>query len=337
MTCKSILLAVFAALALSGCAALPLQAREASTLPATSVETLTVTILGSGTPVASETQAGPAILVQADGRSFLFDCGRGCTTRLNQHDTALLTKVDAVFLTHLHSDHVSGLPDLWLNGWAQGRTLPLPIFGPAGAQNILPGLRAAFADDIAYRLADGAPRTTDGLTDVTEIIPDNGGLIYDTDGLRITAFPVEHGATTPFGYRIEYAGQVVVLSGDTTLTPTLSEASNGADVLLLEVLSPAMVRYIRDSFPEDVADRIIGLHMTAEQTSQLLTEAQPTLGVYYHTVNNPRSAAGLMKTTARLYGGDVLVSSDLLTITLSAGEVCAEAPGTGEKQCAGRR
>jgi len=295
---------------------------------------ITVTILGSGTPTASATQAGPAILVQAGGRNFLFDCGRGCTTRLMQYDPALLTKIDAVFLTHLHSDHVTGLPDLWLNGWAQGRETPLPIYGPIGSENVLPGLRAAYADDIVYRLADGAPANADGLADATQTVPDSGGIIYDMEGVNIAAFPVEHGATRAFGYRIEQSEQTIVLSGDTTDTPTLVDAAEGADLLLLEVLSPAMVSYLRRSFASDMAERIIGLHMTATQTAALLAESNPKLGVYYHTVNNPASAQGLLETTARHYDGDVLVSSDLMTITVGPDGVCSTFADGGEVQCA---
>jgi len=88
---------------------------------------LTVTLLGSGTPVPSATQYGPAILVQAGEHHYVFDCGRGCTSRLAQVDTRLLKKVEHLFITHLHSDHLMGIPDLWLNGWVQERKKPLSI------------------------------------------------------------------------------------------------------------------------------------------------------------------------------------------------------------------
>jgi ribonuclease Z len=167
---RAVALVVSAALAIVR----PATAREAAPDPV-----LTVTVLGSGTPVPSRTQAGSAILIQAGGQNLLFDCGRGCTTRLAELDPALVPQVKHLFLTHLHSDHITGIPDLWLNGWTLGRTAPLEIQGPKGTAEMMEHLRKAYARDIAFRLTDRMPASDSGLAPrFTDVLP-RGGMIYD--------------------------------------------------------------------------------------------------------------------------------------------------------------
>lgn len=304
--------------ALSGCC----QPREAVAVPGAEIpETepiIRVTLLGSGTPVPNRSQVGAAILVEAGDEVVLFDCGRGCTTRLAEYDPDLLVRVDTVFLTHLHSDHVVGLPDLWLNGWTQGREGAFRVWGPTGTRALFDGLRAAFDADISIRTRARAASGEGGLMADVALIPAEGGLLLDTGRVRVTAFPVSHAGMPAFGFRIEHAGRVVVISGDTTVAPSLIEQGGGADLYLMEVLSPAMVSYLETSFSEQRAGAILGLHLTAPQAAEIMAATEPGLAVYYHTVASCGTDVALLAETAEIHDGAVMVSRDLMQIDLTA-------------------
>ncbi len=270
-------------------------------------------MLGSGTPVASRTQFGSAILVETGGQTLLFDCGRGCTTRMAELDTALLPKVDHLFLTHLHSDHLTGIDDLWLNGWVLGRDRPLTIHGPEGTVDMMRHMRAAFSRDIAFRLEDRLPATDAGIAADFHDLPAGGGLVFDANGIRVTAFPVDHATVAPaYGYRIEAGGRVIVISGDTTQSADLDLQASGSDLLLLEVMSPALVHFMRDNYSPAQADRVIRSHLTSAQAARVFAAARPNLAVYYHTRNEGSFAEELISETRKIYDGPLVVAHDLM-------------------------
>jgi len=277
---------------------------------------ITVTILGSGSPLPSRTQVGPSILIEAAGEQFIFDCGRGCTTRLAQVDPRLITTVHNLFLTHMHSDHLLGIPDLWLNGWVQLREQPLTVWGPEGTIDMMKNLRAAFERDIGFRVSDGVPTTTDALgTDFHELPIGKDTVVYDKKGVKVTAFVVDHGSIKPaYGYKFEYAGKSVLISGDTTTTPSLYEYGKGVDVVILEVFSPALLNYVKKYFSEKQVKKILSYHLTASQAADIFAKTDPGLGVYYHTRNEPKYAQGLVDATREGYKGPLLVGSDLMQI-----------------------
>jgi ribonuclease Z len=268
----------------------------------------------------SPDQVGPAILVQAGGEQLMFDCGRGCTTRLAQIDPHLINKVDRVFISHLHSDHIVGVDDLWLNGWTQGRNVPLQVWGPKGVKNLMSGLRQAFAFDINTRYGDGAPATKDGLADAfTELSED--GVVYSENGVEVTAFLVDHATVKPaWGYRIDYKGRSVMISGDTAPTENLYTYGKKADVILHEVISPSMANYIKSIFTPEQAALIISYHTEAKDAGDIFLKSEPRLAVYYHTAVNEKSVQSLMSVTREVYEGPLEVSHDLYQIRIG-GEV----------------
>src|SRR6266480_1745897 len=189
-----------------------------------------VTLLGTGTPFPNAERFGSAILVEAGGKKLLFDCGRGVVIRLAQAGVNP-KDIDGLFLTHLHSDHVVGIPDLWLSGWFLGRSKPLRIWGPKGTSGMAKHLAQAFAFDIQIRQAAPDPLPAEGVEiDAKEI---EQGEIFNDGLARVSAFLVDHGAVKPaFGYRIDSANHSVVISGDTKFCQTLVDFARGADCLI---------------------------------------------------------------------------------------------------------
>src|ERR1043165_22682 len=195
-----------------------------------SVSDIKVTLLGTGTPQPLIDRFGPSILVQAGSESLLFDAGRGCLQRLRQIKLEY-DKINALFLTHLHSDHVVGLPDLWLTGWLiSSRKKPLNVFGPAGTDEMITHLQKAYAFDIKTRIANDKQVKEGSELLVKEI---QEGVVYEKNGVKVIAFKTDHYANIPsFGYRIEYKGHSVVLSGDTRYSENLTRFAKGADLLV---------------------------------------------------------------------------------------------------------
>ena len=187
-------------------------------LPCTQAQTLNVTLIGTGDPIPRLDRFGPPTLVEAGSHRLLFDAGRGVTQRLGQLDIAL-RDIDALFITHFHSDHLTGLPDLWLTGWLPPpfgrRTMPFRVWGPTGIEEILGGFRQAFEPNIRIRIVDEQLPPAGVEFDIHEF--SDNGVVFEEDGITVTAFAVDHGQyiKPAYGYRVDYAGRSVVISGDT--------------------------------------------------------------------------------------------------------------------------
>lgn len=285
---------------------------------AAAAQTLKVTLLGTGTPNPSIERFGPSTLVQAGGENLLFDCGRGAAQRLWQLKIPLGT-VNALFLTHLHSDHVVGIPDLWLNGRLPPpygrRAVPLRVWGPKGTKDMMSYLEKAFEWDIRIRRED-------------EKLPDSGvavvaadvteGVVYEKDGVKVTAFDVDRGPLIKptLGYRIDYAGRSVVLSGDTRLNENLVRFAQGADLLIHEV-GAAREDLLRKS---EAVRRIIDHHTTPEEAGTVFGRVKPKLAVYSHivmvadTTIPPPTVQDLIASTRKTYAGPLEVGEDLMVI-----------------------
>lgn len=275
-----------------------------------------ITILGSGTPVPSATQASTSILVQANGQNLLFDCGRGCTTRLAQLDPKLPITIDKLFLSHLHSDHIISVDDLWLNGWALSRTKPLQIWGPVGTVTMMENMRKTYALDIQYRYEDNTPDTLNGLDAAFNEIR-NEGVVYREDGVVVTAFLVEHGTIEPaWGYRIDYNGRSVLISGDTSKSKNLIENGRDVDVLLHEVMSPALIEILQQTYSSPQVEAIVSHHTTAPEAAAIFNQLSPKLAVYYHTKNEPRFSNSLIDVTREIYDGPLEIGHDLMQIRI---------------------
>ncbi|HEY2377987.1 MAG TPA: MBL fold metallo-hydrolase [Gemmatimonadaceae bacterium] len=269
-----------------------------------------VTLLGTGSPALSVTRFGPSILVEAGDQMLVFDAGRGAAQRLAQLDVSL-DRIDAVFLTHLHSDHVVGLPDLWLSGWIlTRRSRPWELLGPTGTEAMAAHLAQAFAFDIDIRIKDGRQDPRGARLAARDIQP---GVVYERGGVKVTAFLVDHGLVAPaFGYRVDYDRRTVVLSGDTRFSPDLIAIARGADLLVHEVaLAPVDVN------PSAPYYRAFAHHTTPEQAAEVFTRARPALAVYSHiVVFGDSEESAIIDRTRRGYAGPVLLGHDLMSVAV---------------------
>lgn len=189
-------------------------------------------ILGSGVPVPDPERSGPAYALLVGDRTFLFDAGAGVMRRVGAAGLPV-NGFTAAFLTHLHSDHTLGLPDVLLTTWTMGRRGPFPLVGPPGTQEMIGHIMAAWQEDITVRLT-GLERGQPAGPGVT-VQESRGGVVYDSADVRITAIPVPHGELQlSFAYRIELPTRTIVLSGDTAPSEAVEAAARGADLLVHE-------------------------------------------------------------------------------------------------------
>jgi ribonuclease Z len=284
--------------------------------PAEPAKGIVVTLLGTGNPRPSADRFGPSILVEAGPERLLIDAGRGCPIRLFQAGSAaFVSGVTAVVLTHLHSDHVVGLPDLWLTGWMFGRAVPLEVLGPAGTRELAAGLERAYAFDVRMRRDVDERLSAPGAElRARDVEP---GVVLERNGVTVTAFAVDHGPVAPaFGYRVDYAGRSVVFSGDTRYTEAMIAASKGADVIVHEVVSPEVERRRARVKDPAVLERIIARHTTPEQAGRIFSAVKPRLAVYSHIVPSPATAADLIGPTRRTWSGRLAVGYDLMQIAV---------------------
>jgi ribonuclease Z len=293
-------------------------------------QSIYVRLLGTAGPSLSPNQAEAGLLVVAGSEVLLFDCGHGVPNRLAQIGR---TGVSKVFLTHVHSDHTEGLPELWMNEltWESRGTTPLSVWGPGEA---LPNQPSGTAD-LTSNVANAFATNTHIRRDLVEHLPAGGiqfqtteitgeGVVYQNNGVAVTAFLVDHGVVKPaYGYRVDYQGHSVTFSGDTTFTPNLVKYAQGTDVLVHEVLlSPP------NATPDN--DVILSYHSTPEQAAQTFTQAAPKLAVYTHIVDQTGGGAQaiISRTRAAGYTGPLEVGQDLTLIEIGDSVSVLRCPST---------
>jgi len=286
-------------------------------------QTIKVTLLGTGAPAPVMDRFGPSILIEAGDQKLIFDVGRGALQRLAQIKVKQ-REIQGVFLTHLHSDHVVGFPDLWLTGWVNGgRDTPLLVWGPKGTVKMMSHLEQAFEYDIKIRLYDDRP-LPEGVVieskDITE------GVVYEKNGVKVTAFDVDHKPIKPaFGYRIDYAGRSVVLSGDTRYSENLIKYAAGVDLLIHEAVAPEVLKRIRNN--DERAKTIIEHHTTPEQAGGIFSKTKPKLAVYSHIVPPSATEQDLIPPTRKTYSGALELGEDLMVIEVGE-KVLVRRPNT---------
>ena len=279
--------------------------------PQARAQEIKVTLLGTGSPAPAMNRFGPSILVEAGPDKFLFDAGRGAFQRLAQAKVRW-QDIDAVFFTHLHSDHTVGFPDLWLSGWllGPGRNRELQVWGPIGTEKMMSHLRQAYGFDIHFRELDDHASAAGVVIRAEDIRP---GVVLEKNGVKVTAFEVDHFPVKPaFGYRIDYQGRSVVLSGDTRFSENLIKHAQGIDLLIHEVVSPAS--FLRAGISASRTKSVIEHHITPERAGEVFARVRPKLAVYSHIVQPDATEEELLGPTRRTYLGPVVVGEDLMII-----------------------
>jgi len=284
-----------------------------------------VILLGTaGGPTLGPERLGVSTLVVAGPEQLLFDAGRGLTFALARLSIPAST-VTKVFLTHLHSDHIVSIPELYLFPWAsQGRQIPLQVWGPEGTGAMIAKLKEAFAFDIHTRRDVDEKFSPEGITIVATDVSE--GIVYEASGVKVTAFLVDHGPVKPaFGYRVDYGGHSVVLSGDTKPSDNLVTFARGTDVLIHEVGrskdDPALIGPPDEPLPGGAgatrgqARTIADHHTDAAEAARVFQRVNPKLAVFSHANSSP---AETLATVRRGYAGRVEFGSDLMTIDIGS-------------------
>ena len=299
-----------------------------------------VTLLGTGVPTPRPDRFGPSTLIEAGDQKLLIDGGRGAAIRLFQIGIPI-GRIDALLLTHFHSDHTSGIPDIWLTGWLEShfgtRRRPFQVLGPTGAKALMANLEKAYAADIEIRTADEKlPR--EGVAVAVEEF-NSDGAIYQKNGVSVIAFEVDHGdlIKPAYGYRIEYGGRSVVISGDTRFNENVIKFGTGADLLIHEV---AIAR--PELMAESYIKRIMAHHTTAREAGMVFARTEPKLAAYTHLVLlaskdvSPATISDLIAETRKSYDGPLEVGEDLMCFEIGH-TVCVKRPPMQGSQSSPRR
>ncbi|MEO0906494.1 MAG: MBL fold metallo-hydrolase [Pseudomonadota bacterium] len=257
---------------------------------------LNLILCGTGSPLPNPDRAGPCNVVVAGDQAYVVDMGEGGARNLNLMGFDIQS-VDGLFITHYHSDHIDGIGPLALLRWTQGtHTTPLQVYGPQGLGRVVNGFNQVYGLDHQYRVAHHTdaivPASGRGLVSNPFVIRDEPVVVLERDGLTITAFRVVHHPVEPaIGYRFDYRGRSIVISGDTARASRVEEMSAGADILVHDALQPELVAALTAGLEAG------GNPNVATITRDILD---------YHA--SPEDAA----TTAQAAGVDMLVLSHLV-------------------------
>jgi ribonuclease Z len=269
-----------------------------------------VILLGTGTPYPDPKAAGPATAVVVGKRVFLFDAGVGVMRQMNAAGLPI-SGPEAAFITHLHSDHTFGYPELILTSWIMRRTSPFPVYGPHGLRRMTSLLLLAYSEDIQVRTY-GLEREVAGgyRVNVHEI---RAGVVYDRDGVRVTAILVPHGSwKEAYAYRIDTPDRSIVISGDTRPSEALVRGSRGVDVLVHEVYSPLHLAAENRPGGKYWPQYMREFHTADVELGELAARIKPKLLVLTHIIRMGSTDEELVEGVHRGgFSGEVVVGKDL--------------------------
>jgi ribonuclease BN (tRNA processing enzyme) len=270
-----------------------------------------VVMLGVGNPNADPERSGPSLAVVVNGKAYLVDCGPGVVRRAAAAEKKgiaplAVTKLSTIFITHLHSDHTLGYPDLIFTPWVLGREQPLNAYGPRGLQAMTTHIEKAWAKDIRVRTMGLEQANTGGYKVIVhEVRP---GIVYRDENVTVTAFPVKHGTwDQAFGYRFDTPDRRIVISGDTAPSDEVVRACDGCDLLLHEVYNP----HGEELKQQHWKDYFRTFHTSPEELGDIARRARPKLLVLYHLSLEKLPEQDLLEQVQRNYAGRFVSAKDL--------------------------
>jgi ribonuclease Z len=296
-----------------------------------------VMFCGTGTPRFNKDRAQPCLMISAGNQNILFDAGQGALWSMEKMK-APWQRLNAVFITHLHSDHVSGLGEVIQNGWVAGRSNAVDVFGPVGIKNVVDGFKQVYKEDIHERLVtfdNNVKKNIDHIWgEIKEVAVDDklAHVVYDHKGLIVKAFRVDHpNWGYAYGYRIEYRGKSVVFSGDTRETDAIAIHSQGVDLLIHEAYNKKLMDKVATLVDElnlnldsKTVNNIAAVHTETIALSKLAQQAQVKSLVLTHMIP-PIPANGLaesyfMQGMSNFYKGNLSMARDGTRIKLDVKE-----------------
>ena len=282
-----------------------------------------IVLLGTGTPLPDPERSGPCTAIVVNGTPYLVDFGTGVVRQAAAARKKGVRGLDTVslrigFLTHLHSDHTLGFPDIILTPWVMGRKEPLEVYGPPGTSDMAEHILKAYEADIKIRTGDIEHSNTTGYkVNVHEIQP---GVVYRDQNVTVTAFAVHHGKwPRAYGYRFETPDRTIVISGDASPDAAIPDNCHGCDVLIHEVYTQASF----DKVSPEWKQYRLAYHTSSKELAEIATKAKPGLLILYHRENpgcdqarteecrQAGSEEQLLKEVRQAYSGKVVAGHDL--------------------------
>ena len=272
-----------------------------------------VVILGSGSPLPDPDRAGPSTLVRTSAGDLLFDCGRGVLMRAAAVASGAAA-IRALFLTHLHSDHITDLNDVFTMRWVMSfQPSPLPVFGPVGTSGLLEATEAMLEPDIGYRMAHHVDLNWRPSSTVAEV---ERGVVFADAAVKVTAAPTDHAPVRPtVGFRVDDGDRSVVIAGDTVPCAPLDELCEGADVLVHTVVRRDLIEQFGLPRLTDVLD----YHSSVPEAAQTAARGDVGTLVLTHLVPSPAPGTEqdwIDQATAH-FGGTVVAARDLLSLEVT--------------------
>jgi ribonuclease Z len=285
-------------------------------------EGLKIFLCGTSSPLPSPDRAQACVAVLAGESLYLVDAGAG-SAQVAALGRLPLERLEAVFLTHFHSDHIAALPEFNLNSWVAGRPRSMVVFGPPGVSEVVAGLNDAYRLDLTYRVAHHGAELLAPNLGVMEAKLMEAGTVLDFGGLTITSFQVNHDPVRPaVGYRFDYRGRSVVISGDATITPGLIDAAAGADLLLQDSLSLPIIKSLEQASAGSRMEKIFfdiqDYHAHTSDLSALVARSGVRQLALYHLVPPPQNAL-FEKIFSRDLPEGTVVAQDGMIFALPAG------------------